>query len=53
MEEAVAAEGEGVIWIAAFGGGEEGEVPIFGDVPVVGVEGVDERGEDPVSPPDC
>ena len=33
--------------VSDVGGGEEGEVPVFGDVPVEGVEGVDEDGEEP------
>lgn len=38
MEAAVAAESKGVAWVVTFSGGEEGEVPIFGDIPVVGVK---------------
>ncbi len=30
--------------------GEKGEVPVFGDVPVEGVKGVQEDEEEPASP---
>ena len=41
-------EAPGVLWVIALGArGEEGEVPIFGDVPVEGVEGVEENREKP------
>ena len=33
--------------VSGVGGGEEGEVPVLGDVPVEGVEGVDEDGKEP------
>lgn len=47
VEGAVPAQPEGVFGIAARGG-EEGQVPVLGDVPVEGVAGVDEGEEDPV-----
>lgn len=38
----------GVFGVVAYrGGGEEGEVPVFGDVPIEGVEGVQEDEEEP------
>ena len=38
----------GVFGVVAYRGrGEEGEVPVFGDVPVEGVEGVEEDEEKP------
>jgi len=48
MEVAMAAEAVGVFGGGAGGGGgEEVEVPVFGDVPIEGVEGVEEDGEEP------
>ena len=44
-----AAQGPGVVGgVSNWGGREEGEVPVFGDVPVERVEGVGEDGEEPV-----
>lgn len=45
----MASKAPGVVRVVAFvGGGEEGEVPVFGDVPVEGVKGIYEDGEEPV-----
>lgn len=46
-EAAVATQAEWMFGVTACGG-EEGEVPILGDVPVEGVEGIDKREKDPV-----
>lgn len=41
VEIGVASKAPGVVWIVAFvGRGEEGEVPVFGYVPIKRVEGV-------------
>jgi hypothetical protein len=41
-------ETPGVFWVVALlARAEEGEVPVFGDVPVEGVERVDEDGDKP------
>ena len=49
MEKAIAAETVGMFGIVALAfGGEEGEVPVFGDIPVEGVEGVEKDKKQPV-----
>lgn len=45
-EVSVGSETPGMLWVVAFGlGGEDREVPIFGDVPVEGVHGIQEEEE--------
>lgn len=48
VEMRVSAEAPRVLGVVAFlAGGEEGEVPVFGDVPVEGVEGVEKDEYEP------
>ena len=49
VEVGMPSQAPGVLGAVAFRGrGEEGQVPVFGDVPVEGVEGVEEDGDEPV-----
>ena len=48
VEVRVPAEAPGVFGVVAVRGrGEEGEVPVLGDIPIEGVEGVEEDEEEP------
>lgn len=45
----MASKAPGVVRVVAFvGRGEEGEVPVFGDIPVKGIEGIYEDEAQPV-----